>query len=171
MRHTLAILIENRFGELSRVVGLFSSRGLNIKSLTVAESLHPELSRITMVTEGEDRAIGQILRHLDKQIRVLSVEDVTELKHIEREMMLIKIKARAGLERQEVLSLVNIFRAKIVDISQGGLIIEATGNLEKVTALVELLKPLGISELVRTGTVAMPRLSERIVEEVGGMRA
>ena len=165
MRHTLSIVVENRFGELSRIVGLFSARGFNIESLTVAESLEPEIARVTLVTTGNDRTIEQITRQLDKQIRVLNVEDMTALKHIEREMMLIKVRAAAGPERQEVLSLAAVFRAKIVDICDSGLIIESTGNWEKVNALLELLKRLGVVETVRTGVVAMARLSQRGFDE------
>jgi acetolactate synthase I/III small subunit len=160
MRHTLSIMVENRFGELSRIVGLFSARGYNIESLTVAETLDPKVSRMTLVTTGNDETIKQITRQLDKQVRVLEATDMTGFAHIEREMALINVKAEAGVARQEVLSLVNIFRAKVVDVSGDGIIVEATGDWAKVSALIELLKPLGIREIVRTGTVAIARLSE-----------
>jgi acetolactate synthase-1/3 small subunit len=153
-------MLENRFGELSRVVGLFSARGYNIESLTVAETLDPKISRMTLVTTGNDETIKQITRQLDKQVRVLEAVDMTGFAHIEREMALINVKAEAGTTRQEVLSLVNIFRAKVVDVSSDGIIVEATGDWAKVSALIELLKPLGIREIVRTGTVAIARLSE-----------
>src|SRR5262245_51432231 len=132
MRHTLSILLENRFGELSRVVGLFSARGYNIESLTVAETLDPTVSRMTLVTSGNDDTIDQITRQLNKQIRVIEAADMTGFKHIEREMALINVKASAGPERQEVLSLVGIFRAKVVDVSADGIIVEATGDWSKV---------------------------------------
>jgi acetolactate synthase I/III small subunit len=160
MRHTLSILLENRFGELSRILGLFSARGYNIESLTVAETLDPSLSRLTLVTVGDDATIERITRQLDKQVRVMKVEDVTATPHIEREMALINVKAAAGPARQEVLSLVEIFRAKVIDVSEGGLIIEASGDWNKVRALINLLKPMGIREIVRTGTVAIARLPE-----------
>lgn len=160
MRHTLSILVENRFGELSRIVGLFSARGYNIESLTVAETLDPRISRMTLVTTGNDETIRQITRQLDKQVRVLEAVDMTGFSHIEREMALINVKAEAGPARQEVLSLAGIFRAKVVDVSSDGLIIETTGDWSKVSALIELLKPLGIREIVRTGAVAIARLSE-----------
>ncbi|HKA17861.1 MAG TPA: acetolactate synthase small subunit [Blastocatellia bacterium] len=160
MRHTLSIMVENKFGELSRIVGLFSARGYNIESLTVAETLDPKISRMTLVTTGNDETIKQITRQLDKQVRVLEAVDMTGFAHIEREMALINVKAGAGVERQEVLSLVNIFRAKVVDVSSDGIIVEATGDWAKVSALIELLKPMGIREIVRTGTVAIARLSE-----------
>jgi acetolactate synthase-1/3 small subunit len=165
MRHTLSILVENRFGELSRVVGLFSARGYNIESLTVAETLDPNISRMTLVTTGNDATIEQITRQLNKQIRVIEAVDMIGFKHIEREMALINVKAEAGMARQEVLSLVGIFRAKVVDVSGDAIIIEATGDWSKVSALIELLKPIGIREIVRTGTVAIARLSEQSVSE------
>ena len=165
MRHTLSILVENRFGELSRIVGLFSARGYNIESLTVAETLDRSVSRMTLVTTGDDETIEKIVRQLDKQVRVLKVVDMTGFKHIEREMALINVRAEAGPSRQEVLSLVGIFRAKVVDVSADGIVVEATGDWGKVSALIELLKPLGVREIVRTGTVAIARLSERDADE------
>lgn len=165
MRHTLSILVENRFGELSRIVGMFSARGYNIESLSVAETLDPNVSRMTLVTIGDDKTIEQITHQLDKQVRVLKAVDMTGFKHIEREMALINVKAEAGAARQEVLSLANIFRAKVVDVSEEGIIVEATGDWNKVSALIDLLKPLGIREIVRTGTVALARLSEQPVND------
>jgi acetolactate synthase-1/3 small subunit len=141
-------------------VGLFSARGYNIESLSVAETLDPTLSRLTLVTIGDDSTIERITKQLDKQIRVRKVEDLTSTSHIEREMALIHVKAEAGPARQEVLSLVGIFRAKVVDVSEDGLIVEASGDWNKVRALINLLKPLGIKEIVRTGTVAISRLPE-----------
>jgi acetolactate synthase-1/3 small subunit len=161
VRHSLSILVENRFGELSRIVGLFSARGYNIESLTVAETLDPKISRMTLVTTADDRMIEQITRQLNKQVRVIEAVDMTGFKHIEREMALINVTAEAGPARQEVLSLVDIFRAKVVDVSSDGVIIEATGDWAKVSALIELLKPVGIREIVRTGAVAIARLSEQ----------
>jgi acetolactate synthase-1/3 small subunit len=165
MRHTLSILVENRFGELSRIVGLFSARGFNIESLTVAETLDANVSRMTLVTRGDDETIEQIRRHLDKQIRVLRAVDMNSVRHIEREMVLVNVAARAGTERQEVLSLVGIFRAKVVDVSDDGMIIESTGDWNKVSAMIDLLKPFGIREIVRTGTVAIGRLAEQTLDE------
>ena len=165
MRHTLSILVENRFGELSRVVGLFSARGYNIESLTVAETLDPNISRMTLVTRGDDDTIEQITRQLDKQVRVLRAVDMNGVRHIEREMTLINVTASAGPPRQEVLSLVHIFRAKVVDVGEEGMIIEATGDWNKVSAFIDLLKPFGIREIVRTGTVAIARLAERTLDE------
>jgi acetolactate synthase-1/3 small subunit len=164
MRHTLAILVENRSGELARIVGLFCARGYNIESLTVAETLDSHVSRITLVTTGDDEIVEQIIKQLEKQIRVLSVVDLTVLDHVEREMVLIHVKAESGPNRREVLNLVNVFRAKVMDISETGLTIEATGNRSKVNALVRLLNGFGIQEMVRAGTVAIARLPSAIAE-------
>jgi len=171
MRHTISILIANEFGELSRVVGLFSGRGFNIESLCVAETLDRSVSRITLVTSGNDQIIEQIVKQLRKLVRVVRVTDVTRIKHIEREMALINVAAGTGPARQEVLSLVNVFRAKVVDISHDGLIIEASGTQEKVEAFINLLRPFGIREIVRTGKVAMGRLSSRSVAQLQEGRA
>jgi len=165
MRHTLSVLVENRFGELSRIVGLFSARGYNIESLTVAETLDPTISRVTLVTIGNDQIIEQIVKQLEKQVRILKVLDMTGFEHVEREMALIRVKTKAGPQRQELLSLVSVFRAKVVDVSNEGLIIEATGDWNKVRALIELLKPFGIQDIVRTGTVAIARLNEPAASE------
>jgi acetolactate synthase-1/3 small subunit len=165
VKHTLSILVENRFGELSRIVGLFSARGYNIESLTVAETMNLGVSRITLVTSGDDETVDKITSQVEKQVRVLNVTNMTGFKHIQREMALINVKADAGASRQEALSLVNIFRAKVVDVSNDGIIIEATGDWSKVSALIELLRPIGIREIVRTGAVAIGRLSEETYNE------
>jgi acetolactate synthase-1/3 small subunit len=158
MKHTLAIQVENRFGELARIVGLFSARGYNIESLSVAETLEPQVSRVTLVTSGDDQTIEQIIKQVKKQIRVLSVVDLTARAHIEREMALIHVSAPAGATRQEVLNLANVFRAKVVDISEDALTIEATGDRNKVNTLLRLLAPFGIHEMTRAGTLAIGRL-------------
>lgn len=158
--HTLSVLVENHYGELARVVGLFGARGMNIESLCVAETLDPAVSRVTLVTEGDDRSVAAIVAQLEKQVRVLSATDMAELRHVERELVLVAVRADAGTRRQEVLSLVDVFRARVVDMNEDGLVVEATGNRGKVTALLELLKPFGIVDVVRTGPVALARLSE-----------
>ena len=158
MRHTLSILLENRSGELARIVGLFSARGYNIESLTVAETLDPQISRVTLITSVDDRTLEQITKQLTKQIRVLSVADFTMLDHIEREMALIHVNATEENERQQLMHLVDIFRARVIDVSGSALTIETTGDRAKVNALLGLLGPFGIHEMVRGGTVAIPRL-------------
>jgi acetolactate synthase-1/3 small subunit len=156
MRHTISVLVENEFGVLARVAGLFSGRGFNIESLSVAETLDPTVSRITLVTRGDDQVLGQIEKQLNKLINVIKVTDFTETEHVERELVLIKVAADER-SRGELLSIVEMFRAKIIDVSRRSYVIEITGAEEKVNALIELLKPIGIKEIVRTGKVAMFR--------------
>jgi len=154
--HTIAVLTENHFGVLARVAGLFSGRGFNIESLSVAETLDPTVSRITLVTRGEDQVLEQIEKQLNKLINVIEVTDFTETEHVERELVLIKVPVEERT-RGELMSIVDIFRAKIVDVSRRTYVIEMTGTEDKVGALIELLKPIGIKEIVRTGKVAMFR--------------
>jgi len=159
MRHTLSIVVADQPGELSRIVGLFSARGFNIETLSVGQTNDPQWSRVTIVTRGDDRTIEQIVKHCSRLARVREVLDVTMQPHIEREMALIDVEAASGVMRQELLSLVAVFRAKVVDISQTGMIIEASGNKEKVEAFIELLRPMGIRDITRTGCIAIGRLS------------
>ncbi len=158
MRHTLSIIVADQPGELSRIVGLFSARGFNIETISVGQTLDPQWARVTIVTRGEDRTIQQIVKQCERLARVREVHDVTTRPHIEREMALITIDAGAGLLRQEALSLVSVFRAKVVDISHQQMIVEASGNKEKVDAFIELLRPIGISDITRTGHIAINRL-------------
>jgi len=159
MRHTLSIIVADQPGELSRIVGLFSARGFNIETISVGETLDPHWSRVTIVTRGEDRTIQQIVKQCERLARVREVQDVTTRPHIEREMALITVAACAGAERQEVLSLVHVFRAKVVDISHTHLIVEASGNKEKVDTFIDLLRPIGITDITRTGHIAINRLA------------
>ncbi len=170
MRHTLSIVVADQAGELSRIVGLFSARGFNIETISVGQTLDPQWSRVTIVTRGDDRTIEQIVKQCSRLARVREVEDVTMQPHIEREMALIDVAATPGATRQEVLSLVAVFRAKVVDISQTGMIVEASGNKEKVEALIELLRPLGIRDIIRTGCIAIGRLSNIEVGPLAGRR-
>ena len=156
MRHIMSVLVENEFGVLARVAGLFSGRGFNIESLSVAETLDPTVSRITLVTRGDDQVVEQIGKQLNKLICVIRVGDFTETEHVERELVLIKVAADATT-RGELANIVDIFRAKIIDVSRESYVVEITGAEDKVNALIELLKPLGILEIVRTGKVAMYR--------------
>jgi len=159
MRHTLSITVADEPGELSRIVGLFSARGFNIETISVGNSLDPRWSRVTIVTSGDDRTIQQIVKQCERLARVREVQDVTTRPHIEREMALITVSATAGADRQEVLSLVGVFRAKVVDISHAQLIVEASGNKEKVDAFIELLRPIGVTDITRTGYIAINRLA------------
>ena len=156
MRHTISVMVENEFGVLSRVSGLFSGRGFNIESLTVAETLDPSVSRMTIVTSGNDQILEQILKHLNKLVSVIKVIDLTGAETVDRELVLIKVNAEPET-KPEVLRLVDIFRAKIVDVASRCYTIEMTGDEEKINALLQLLKPIGIREIVRTGRVAIAR--------------
>lgn len=156
MRHTISILVENEFGVLARVAGLFSGRGFNIKSLSVAETLDSTLSRVTLVTEGDDQIVEQITKQLNKLISVIKVIDFQDAVHVEREMALVKV-AVDERTRNEILNVINIFRAKVIDVDPRSFIIEVTGDEEKINAILNLLAPLGIKEIVRTGKVALHR--------------
>lgn len=156
MRHTLAVLVENRPGVLSNVAGLFARRGYNIESLVVGETEDKTVSRITLVVEGDERVIEQVSKQLNKQVDVIKIQDITEEETVDRQMLLIKVSADQAA-RQEILQLMEIFRCRIVDIGRRSLIIEATGEEGKIEAVIQSLRPFGIKELVRTGKVAMVR--------------
>ncbi len=156
MRHTISVLVENEFGVLARVAGLFSGRGFNIESLTVAETLDPAVSRITLVTRGDDQVLEQINKQLNKLISVIKVMDFNEVNHVERELALIKVAANEQ-NRSELMHIVDIFRCKVIDVSPRSYLLEVTGDEDKITALLQLLQPLGIKEIARTGKVAMHR--------------
>lgn len=156
MRHTISILVDNESGVLSRVAGLFSARGFNIESLNVAPTHDPDTSRITLVTSGDEYIIQQIIKRFNNMVNVIKVTDLTEIKRVEREMVLVKVDAQVD-NRAELLRISDIFRAKVVDISQKTYTLEITGDLEKVNAFIEMLAPFGIKEIARTGTVAMIR--------------
>jgi acetolactate synthase-1/3 small subunit len=156
VRHTLGVLVENQPGVLSRVAGLFSGRGFNIESLTVAETLDPQISHITLVTTGDEMIMEQIVKQLNKLINVIKVIDFREVKFVDREMVLIKVKAEANT-RSEALRIVDIFRGKVVDVSPNFFTIEVTGDEGKIQAILDLLNQQGIVEVVRTGKVAIAR--------------
>jgi acetolactate synthase-1/3 small subunit len=156
MRHTISVLVENKFGVLSRVSGLFSGRGYNIESLSVGETIDPNISTMTIVTSGDDWIIEQITKQLNKLIDVIKVTDFTEVEHVEREMVMIKVHPKAE-NKAEVLRLTEIFRGRIVDSSQRTYTVEITGDEKKIEAFVELMRPMGIKEFVRTGKVAIAR--------------
>jgi acetolactate synthase-1/3 small subunit len=159
MRHTISIIVANEAGELSRIVGLFSARGYNIETISVGKTQDPRWSKATVVTHGDDTTIEQIVKQCSRLARVKEVKAVTTLPHIEREMALIDVSVTRGDERQEVMSLVNIFRAKVVDISHDKMILEMSGTQEKVDTFIDMLKPLTVNEITRSGTVAITRLS------------
>lgn len=156
MRHTISALVENKFGVLSRVANLFSGRGFNIDSLCVGESDDPTISRMTIVTRGDDRIIEQIEKQLNKLIDVIKVVDMTKISHVERELVLIKVAVEDN-KRSQIMEIADIFRAKIIDLSSSTLTIEITGDEDKINAIIDLLNPFGIKELVRTGKIAIGR--------------
>ncbi|MCS7062869.1 MAG: acetolactate synthase small subunit [Methylacidiphilales bacterium] len=156
MRHTISVLVENRFGVLTRVAGLFSGRGYNIDSLNVAPIHDEKTSRMTIVVRGDDKTLDQVVLQLKKLIDVIEVHDFREGDSIDRELVLIKVKTPAEL-RAEVIEFANIFRAKIVDVQLDSLTIEITGDEAKVNKFITLMEPFGILDLSRTGKIALPR--------------
>ena len=156
MEHILSLMLENKSGALSRVAGLFSGRGFNIESLSVAPTLDPSVSMMTLVTTGDERIIEQIMKQLNKVIDVIKVVDISENEFVERETALIKVHTRAE-DRAEALRIADIFRANVLDSSPTSYTIEVTGDVKKVQAIINLLQPLGIKELVRTGRIAIGR--------------
>jgi len=161
MKHIIALLLENEAGALSRVVGLFSARGYNIESLTVATTEDPSLSRMTIVTTGSDDIIEQITKHLNRLIEVVKVVDLSEGPYTERELMLIKVRA-VGKEREEMKRMADIFRGRIIDVTDKTYTIELTGDAAKLDAFIEAIDRAAILETVRTGTSGIGR-GERIL--------
>lgn len=156
MKHTLSVMVENEPGVLSRVAGLFSGRGFNIESLNVAPTLEKGVSLMTIVARGDDAIIEQIVKQLRKLVPVITVKDFTQVKAVEREMVLIKVNAEDS-KRAEILRITDIFRCKVVDVSIDELTIECTGDHGKIEAIINLLSRFGIKEIARTGNVALKR--------------
>lgn len=156
MRHTISVLVENKFGVLTRIAGLFSGRGYNIDTLNVGPTQDPTTSRMTIVTRGDDATVEQIVKQLNKLVNVIKVQDFGVEEYIDRELVLVKV-AVDSKSRAEVMQITDIFRAKIVDLQAKSLTIEITGNENKVEKLIELMKPFGVLDLTRTGKVALPR--------------
>jgi len=156
MKHTLSVLVENKPGVLTRVAGLFARRGFNIDSLVVAETENEAVSRMTITVNEQDQPLEQVTKQLHKLINVLKITDLDPSGSVERELLLIKVRSDAQ-SRSEIMQVVEIFRAKIIDVSREVLLMEMTGTREKVTAFLELLKPFGVVELMRTGRIAMSR--------------
>ncbi len=156
MRHIISAIVENKPGVLSRVVNLFSARGFNIESLAVGETELPERSRMTIVVSGDDAVLEQIRKQLSKLIDTIKVSDFSDVAFVERDLVLIKVKI-PPVRRAEVIQIANIFRARVVDVGEKQLIVEASGTEEKINALVKALKTFGISELARTGRIALKR--------------
>jgi acetolactate synthase-1/3 small subunit len=166
MKHTISVLVENHFGVLSRVSGLFSARGFNIDSLTVGETEEPTISRMTIVVQGDDRVLEQIMKQLNKLVDVIKVVDLTSEDTIDRELLLVKANASPS-NRADLIQIVNTFRAKIVAVSPKSITIEVTGTESKLDAMLELLRPFGVRELVRTGLISIARKKELTYKEKG----
>lgn len=156
MLHTLAVLVENNPGVLARVAGLFSRRGFNIDSLAVGRTDNSAISRMTIVVEGDEHTLEQVTKQLHKLVDVIKISDITRDAYVDRELVMIKVHAEPST-RSEIMQLVDIFRARIVDVGAKTLTIEVTGNEGKISAFENVLKPFGIKELVRTGKIAMLR--------------
>ena len=156
MKHTISVLVENKFGVLARVASLFSAKGYNIDSLSVGETVDPDISRMTIVVTGDDMILEQIIKQLRRLIDVIKVSDLTQGNYLERELVLIKVNAEPTT-RSEILNIVDIFRGKIVDVSPKNYVVEITGDRGKIDAIIRLLTPFGMKEIARTGKVAMSR--------------
>lgn len=155
-KHTISVLVDNHFGVLARVSGMFSTRGFNITSLCVGETENPEVSRMTVVVHADNGGIGQVIQQLNKLVEVIDVVDLTEESFVERELVMLKVNA-AGKVRGEVVELASIFRAKVVDVGTEQMIVECTGAGEKLTAFIDMMRNFGIVELVRSGEIAIAR--------------
>lgn len=155
-RHTISLLVENRFGVLARIAGLFSARGYNIDSLSVGVTDDPMISRMTIVVRGDHHILEQVQKQLNKLIDVITVADYQTTPHLERDLALVKVAADKAT-RSELIQICDIFRAKIVDVGFDSIIIEMTGDEDKIEALLRMLRPFGVKEICRTGIVAMAR--------------
>ena len=155
-KHTISVYVKNNFNALSRIVGLFSGRGFDIDSISFGQGQEPGMARITITTHGDEQIIEQITKQLHKVVDVLKVHDLTYEAFVERELALIKVNAPKA-SRSEIMQIVNVFRAKIIDISPDSMTVEATGSQDKVNAALGMLKQFGIVEVARTGTVALKR--------------
>jgi acetolactate synthase-1/3 small subunit len=156
MRHAISVLVENKFGVLARISTLFAARGFNIDSLAVGETEDPAVSRMTIIVQGDDKILEQVEKQLNKLVDVIKVSDFKGMQHVERDLALVKVKADKT-NRSEIMQIVDIFRSKIIDVSNDSVIVEITGDEEKIQALLSLLRPFGIKEMCRTGIIAMGR--------------
>jgi acetolactate synthase-1/3 small subunit len=161
VKHTLAVLVENKPGVLTRIAALFARRGFNIDSLAVGETEDPRLSRMTIAVDAQDSPLEQVTKQLHKLINVIKITDLDPATSVERELMLVKVRADAD-SRAEIMQIVEVFRAKIVDVGKDELVVEVTGTREKLEAILGLMRPFGVVELVRTGRIAMGRGTARL---------
>jgi acetolactate synthase-1/3 small subunit len=168
MRHVLSAVVQNVPGVLAHISGMLASRGYNIDSLAVGETEDPNLSRMTFVVVGDDRVLEQVRKQLEKIVTVVRVVDISSQDYVERDLMLLKVQAADGHRRTEIRELVDIFRGRIVDVGQGEVMIEISGRESKIEAFIERMRSYGITELVRTGRIAMVRSNAKAGEEKGG---
>lgn len=159
MRHTLSVLVENRFGVLTRVAGMFSGRGFNIDTLNVAPTLDPSMSRMTIVVRGDDKTLEQVVKQTEKLVDVIKVDDFRDNEFVDRELVLMRVNVNEET-RSEVLQICDVFRAKIVDVRLDKLLIEITGNEGKIAKFISLMEHFGIAEITRTGKVALSRTAD-----------
>ena len=160
-KHIFSLLVENQPGVLSRIAGLFSARGYNIESLCVAPTTDPDVSRVSLVTKGDEFILEQIKKQLNKLINVIKVYDYTEVPYVQRDLALVKVRAKTE-NRAEILRIVDIFRSRVVDVSPEYYTVEITGDEDKIEAFLRLLKPMGIKEIARTGPVALAREVQKL---------
>lgn len=160
MKHTIAVLVENHPGVLARISGLFSARGFNIDSLAVGETEDPTVSRMTIVVEGDERILEQVKKQLNKLIDVITIQDLTQKKFLDRELILIKVAVAAPKDRSQIIEIAETMQANIADLGLHTITVEAIGESAKIDNLIELLKPFGIKEIVRTGKIAMVKESK-----------
>ena len=159
MRHTLSVLVENKFGVLARIAGMFSGRGFNIDTVNVGPTLDPNTSRMTLVVRGDDAVLEQVTKQLNKLVDVISIEDFRDDQYVDRELVLMRVKVDANT-RSEVMQICDVFRAKIVDVQHKNFLIEVTGHEGKINKFMRLMHNFGISDVARTGKVAMSRQEE-----------
>jgi acetolactate synthase I/III small subunit len=165
MKHTISVLVENKFGVLARIAGMFSGRGFNIDTLNVGPTENPEVSRITVVVNADDSALDQCIKQLNKLINVIEVQDYSKGEpFVARELVMLKV-ASDGTKRTEIIEIAGLFRAKIINVSSNSIIIECTGNQNKIQAFLELITPFGVIEMARTGNVALARKDVSIHSE------
>ncbi len=165
MRHVLSALVQNVPGVLAHISGMLASRGYNIESLAVGETESPELSRMTFVIQGDDAVLEQVRKQLEKIVTVVRVVDISSQDFVERDLMLLKVAAPDGEKRHAVKQLIEIFRGKIVDVGPRELMVEISGQEQKINAFIDLIRPLGISELARTGRIALVRSGSKVDDE------
>jgi acetolactate synthase-1/3 small subunit len=167
MRHVLSALVQNVPGVLSHISGMLASRGYNIDSLAVGETENPELSRMTFVVVGDDQVLDQVRKQLEKLVTVVQVEDISSRDYVERDLMLLRVKAAKGAERSEIRELVDIFRGKVVDVGPEELMVEISGRENKIEAFIDRMRAYGITQLVRTGRIALVRSGSAAEDEEG----